>query len=136
MGLVEVDRGTERGGPALGGEAGRLRGAVRGDGAAGGHWLRQRAGAGGCPDARRRDGLAASLPEWSQQTGLPTELLERIWLVERGALAGTNLGEATWRRTGSGAQWPLVRRRNCRPSKRHERDHGSGYVTFRVVTPI
>ena len=61
-----------------------------------------------CPDARRRDRLAASLPEWSQQTGLPTELLERIWLVERGALAGTNLGEATWRRTGSGAQWPLV----------------------------
>ena len=109
VGLVEIDRGTERGGRRWGEKLDAYQ-ALFSDRTA-------LAAATGyvnarvlvfAPDARRRDTLADFLETGAGERRLSPAILSRFWLAEQEALARTSLTEACWRRPGSDTLWPLV----------------------------
>lgn len=107
--LVEMDRGTERGGLRWG-EKLEAYGSLFSDRSA----LSAATGFVNArvlvlaPDARRRDGLASLLEQRAGELRLPPDVLGRFWLAEQEVLARTDLSEECWRRPGSEAFWPLV----------------------------
>ena len=109
VGLVEIDRGTERGGLRWGEklEAYRSLFSDRTALAAATGYVNARVLV-LAPDARRRDGLASLLEQRAGELRLPPEDLGRFWLATQEVLARTDLAEAFWRRPGSDTLWPLV----------------------------
>lgn len=109
VGLIETDRGTERGGARWGDKFEDYR-RLLADRAA----LVATTGYVNArvlvltPDARRRDALAGLLAERARATGVPAPLLGRFWLAERSVLEGAELTAPAWRRAGSDDLWPLV----------------------------
>jgi len=107
VGLVEVDRGTERGDRRWGEKldayaalfaGGRLP-AVTG-------YVNARVLV-LTPDARRRDALTGLLAERAQETGAAAGV-GRFWLAERSVLEGAELTAPAWRRPGCDGLCPLV----------------------------
>jgi hypothetical protein len=116
--LVEVDRGTERGGQrwrekleayAELYQAGRLRAALG--------YQKARVVV-VTPDARRRDRLGESIAQWS-----PPPLAARFWLAGRGVLSTPGLSEGGWQQPGSKLLGPLVPRWAGKPEGTGEPQH-------------
>ncbi len=108
VGLVEVDRGTERGDR---------------------RWREKLDAyaalfAGGClpgvtgyinarvlvltPSQVRRDALARFIAAQMRESSLSTGLAERFWLADQSLLTEGDLAKQLWRRPGSDALWPLA----------------------------
>ena len=109
VGLVETDRGTERGGARWGSKFEDYRRLLldRAALAAATGYVNARVLV-LTPDAQRRDALAGLLAERARETGAAAALLGRFWLAERSILEGAELTEPAWRRPGSDGLWPLV----------------------------
>jgi len=109
VGLVEIDRGTERGGLRWGEklEAYQSLFSDRAALAAATGYVNARVLV-LAPDARRRDGLASLLEKRAGELRTPAADLGRFWLAAQEVLARTDLSEACWRRPGSDTLWPLV----------------------------
>lgn len=108
VGLVEVDRGTERGDRRWGEKLNAYKGLF----ASG-----LLPGVTGYVNARvlvmtssqpRRDALAALIAAQVSEGSIPVGLAERFWLADQSVLVEENLAKLHWRRPGTGALWPLV----------------------------
>ena len=63
------------------------------------------------PSSQRLNGLVALLDDSMSKLELPPAILDRFWLAEQPVLACPDLTEARWRRPGSDAFWSLVSKR-------------------------
>ena len=103
IGLLEADRGTEKGGRRWGEKLDAYGALFAGD------RLRELTGYVGArvivvaPDARRRDALAAFIRERA-----PASLARRFWLAEHSVLRQPHLDQGAWRRPLADGLHPLV----------------------------
>lgn len=109
VGLVEVDRGTERGTTRWHEKLDDYIGLFA-------HQETLKAATGYtnarvlvvAPDTRRRDTLADLILSRIREVGLVTDILSRFWFAVQGDLPQANLTEPVWRRPGSDTLWPLI----------------------------
>lgn len=108
VGLVEVDRGTERGNVRWSEKLDDYRALF------GGNALRSATGYRNArvlvtvPDARRRDSLADLLLTLIRDKGHPPNLRERFWLAEHESIRNGALDASVWRRPGDPTLRPLL----------------------------
>lgn len=109
VGLVEVDRGTERGSTRWAEKMTDYRTLFGNK-----EVLRATTGYRNArvlifvPDARRRDSLSELIAAQIRERGFPAQLLERFWIAEHSLLLGGGFGEAAWRRPGVPNLSPLL----------------------------
>ena len=109
VGLVEIDRGTERGSTRWGEKItdyNTLFGSQ--DTLRTGTGYRNARVLVFVPDARRRDSLADLILAQVREQGFSVQLSERFWLAEHSLLLTGQFGDAVWRRPGAAKLCPLI----------------------------
>ena len=102
VGLVEIDRGTERGSTRWGEKLTDYNNLFESQ-----DTLRTATGYRNArvlvfvPNARRRDSLADLIVAQVREQGFPVQLSERFWIAEHSLLLSGQFGDAVWRRPGA-----------------------------------